>query len=822
MSVPNQTPYIIYNANGLTTVFPFEFYIINAGDIQVSINGTTVTSGYSVSGTGNIGGGDVTFITPPASGSVVMLERVVPTYRLTDYQDNGDLLADTVNKDFDRLWMAIQRSFIHLGLALRRPLLGGPFNAEGYRIANLTDPVNAQDVATKNYVDNVSLVRALRVPESYVGILPTADIRANKLLGFNSAGQPVVVLPPDGSASDVLLQLASYDPPGTDLIGTVGCVNLTQYLARTFVFLDDIVPATDGSLDCSAAINSAISLYSGTGVSLMGNSSSTYRIDSTISFIGKNNITLNFNGAKLKDNVQGYISESGGRANHTFVIYDAENVSVSGFNYIQSATRANSYMSNGISACLFWVGGQYLGMEMTRHVYLHDITAIENSIYFGFVIANMGECDGLVVKRFNFKGGDWAYGFNAEYGRQPEDPSSNPSLTNGKHPYNILVEEFNADSLFKMLGWWRVASCYNIMFLNCTAYNTPSAVVYYSGDRGITRYGQNVIFQNCKAKMNVDDYPVANNHVRIAVVNKDGTTGEDLPSWTSYDYTVIFDNCEFWNVNALGSSCIRFMGNKGKTLFRACIFRNSYRGIHAEPSSNPTYDSKNGLTFENCIFKNNFQDAYLKTVTGSTFNHCTFKRGESTTLNPVEIDTNCQSTTIRDCLFDEILVGGLQYIKNSSPDVTLDNNTFYMKSVSDFAVKSLNRIYGSRNKSYGSTASGIAPITSTAVTDYRVIGEPTFPKLLSDAGSSTVNFEVCDFWNCSTASLSLSRIIGGREGDVVEFRGTTSTASVAFTNAGSGIAITERLLNKSSNNDTVSGAGWSRRYRKMSNGWWEV
>ncbi|RYA96387.1 phage tail fiber protein, partial [Enterobacter cloacae complex sp. 742-ADZ3-9B] len=141
MSVPNQTPYIIYNANGLTTVFPFEFYIINAGDIQVSINGTPVSSGYSVSGVGNVTGGDVIFITPPAAGTVVMLERVVPTYRLTDYQDNGDLLADTVNKDFDRLWMAIQRSFIYLGLALRRPLLGGPFNAEGYRIEQLADPV---------------------------------------------------------------------------------------------------------------------------------------------------------------------------------------------------------------------------------------------------------------------------------------------------------------------------------------------------------------------------------------------------------------------------------------------------------------------------------------------------------------------------------------------------------------------------------------------------------------------------------------------------------------------------------------------------------
>ncbi|WP_431640964.1 phage tail fiber protein [Enterobacter hormaechei] len=217
MSVPNQTPYIIYNANGLTTVFPFEFYIINAGDIQVSINGTTVTSGYSVSGTGNVGGGDVTFITPPASGSVVMLERVVPTYRLTDYQDNGDLLADTVNKDFDRLWMAIQRSFIYLGLALRRPLLGGPFNAEGYRIAALANPINAQDAATKNYVDNVSLVRALRVPESSVNILPPVDQRANKLLAFNAQGQPITVLPQSGSASDVLVELAK--PTGAGLIG---------------------------------------------------------------------------------------------------------------------------------------------------------------------------------------------------------------------------------------------------------------------------------------------------------------------------------------------------------------------------------------------------------------------------------------------------------------------------------------------------------------------------------------------------------------------------------------------------------------------------
>lgn len=36
MSVPNQTPYNIYTANGLTTVFPYEFYLLNAGDLAVS------------------------------------------------------------------------------------------------------------------------------------------------------------------------------------------------------------------------------------------------------------------------------------------------------------------------------------------------------------------------------------------------------------------------------------------------------------------------------------------------------------------------------------------------------------------------------------------------------------------------------------------------------------------------------------------------------------------------------------------------------------------------------------------------------------------
>lgn len=246
MSVPNQTPYNIYTANGLSTVFAYEFYLISASDIQVTINGSEVSSGYTVSGVGNTRGGEVTFLTAPANGATVIFERVTPTYRLTDYQDNGDLLADTVNKDFDRLWMAIQRAFIYLGVALSRPLFGGgPFNANGYRIANLADPVDDQDAATKRYVienGQTNLARTLRVPESSITTLPGIHIRKNKILAFNDQGNPIPVLPESGSAADVLIALGSVE--GYIWIGAPASID----------GLKQIFPANGARLICKGAL----------------------------------------------------------------------------------------------------------------------------------------------------------------------------------------------------------------------------------------------------------------------------------------------------------------------------------------------------------------------------------------------------------------------------------------------------------------------------------------------------------------------------------------------------------------------------------------
>lgn len=113
MSVPNQTPYNIYTANGLSTVFAYEFYLISASDIQVTINGNEVTSGFTVSGVGNTSGGEVTFITAPANGSTVIFERVTPTYRLTDYQTTATCWPIRLTKILTGYgWLSSARLFI--------------------------------------------------------------------------------------------------------------------------------------------------------------------------------------------------------------------------------------------------------------------------------------------------------------------------------------------------------------------------------------------------------------------------------------------------------------------------------------------------------------------------------------------------------------------------------------------------------------------------------------------------------------------------------------------------------------------------------------
>lgn len=619
-------------------------------------------------------------------------------------------------------------------------------------------------------------------------------------------------------------QLASFDPPGTNLIGTKGGVNLTQYLDRVFMFIDDL-PGVDktGVLDSSAALNTAITTYSGVGVEFIGNPSSTYLFTSTVQCVGVSNITLNFNGAKIMDNVQGFIPASGGRANHTFVVYNSKKVRITNFIYDVASTRADSFATTGIPTVMMWVGGQYLGDAMTSDVEIDRIyNVIGKGISNGFVVCGMGELDGIRLHDCLISGGPWKFGCNFEYGLAPVDPATNSTLTNGRHPYNIHVERFNVENVSTCDGWWRVASCYNAYFLNITAYNTKSACYCYSGDRGITRYSQNVIFENMKIKFS-DDTVYVNSSVQIIITDKDGSTGDPLPSWSNFDHTFMFINCEVQSTKVDLSVAYRIFGNMGKVHILGGNIDSAFRGLQAQPATNPSFFSDGAIIVDGVILKNCFQFMRIGSVKGMKVQNCTFKAhlwgaSPASQLDPVVVFNNADAT-FRSNWFDALTGSGAQtYINVQGGLLRVRDNDFTMPSVAYFPIMwsiTFPNIVGSGNRTNATN------LISPDIGSPQIYGEPNPSKLLESITGSAIPFLVSSSWT-SAAAKTVDSITGGKPGDEISIRGTAAGSSVTFTF--SGTASETRIVPLSGATETKTGAAWSKRFKKMSGtqGWWEI
>ncbi len=188
MTVIVQTPTNSYLANGVTTVYAFSFLLLDEGDLKVQLtdtSGVTTTKAldvdYTITGLGSLSGGSVTFTSAPPLANVVKIFRQTALERSVDYQDNGDLFADTLNDDFDRIWLALQELSV-----------GG-----------------------------TGLATAVRVPVGeIVDALPAASSRAGKFLYFNSQGQPTLS---DGSTGSAAVdQAVDYDWTGTHTFNAGG------------------------------------------------------------------------------------------------------------------------------------------------------------------------------------------------------------------------------------------------------------------------------------------------------------------------------------------------------------------------------------------------------------------------------------------------------------------------------------------------------------------------------------------------------------------------------------------------------------------------
>ncbi|MBR0653289.1 hypothetical protein GXW78_26790 [Roseomonas terrae] len=155
-------------ASGGQTAFPFDFPVYEPQHVAVfRLRGSTETelqygTHYTVTGAGDQGGGTVNLLTGAEAADVIVLISDQPTARTSSYANGGDLTAEALNSDGNRVYITFQQLEDRLSRTIRIP--------QG-------DPPGGL-------------------------VLPAAPVRADSIFAFDSDGNPVM-LQPDISGSGV-------------------------------------------------------------------------------------------------------------------------------------------------------------------------------------------------------------------------------------------------------------------------------------------------------------------------------------------------------------------------------------------------------------------------------------------------------------------------------------------------------------------------------------------------------------------------------------------------------------------------------------------
>lgn len=113
-----------YIGDDSTVIFPYTFRIFDETHIDVFLDGVlqTLITHYTVSGVGDVGGGNITFLTAPASGVEVTHLRDVPITQETDYPPNSPFPEEAHEDALDKGTMIDQQHDEELGRAIKLPV----------------------------------------------------------------------------------------------------------------------------------------------------------------------------------------------------------------------------------------------------------------------------------------------------------------------------------------------------------------------------------------------------------------------------------------------------------------------------------------------------------------------------------------------------------------------------------------------------------------------------------------------------------------------------------------------------------------------------
>ncbi len=117
MSLATTTDRVTFAGNGVTTAFAFPYNFSAEADLVVisKLDSTavettkTLTTHYTTVGAGVDGGGTITYLVAPPTGTTVIIYRDRSPKQEVDIGDNGKISSASLEEQLDRLTMMIQR-----------------------------------------------------------------------------------------------------------------------------------------------------------------------------------------------------------------------------------------------------------------------------------------------------------------------------------------------------------------------------------------------------------------------------------------------------------------------------------------------------------------------------------------------------------------------------------------------------------------------------------------------------------------------------------------------------------------------------------------